>query len=151
MATQSSIATLPVNLEACENIGVPKNIREIVLPIGGIAHMDGTCFSTILKISFLFGIFDIPFTGISTYISAVLIALCWWCGNVWSSRRRTLVMFISTETSSVHMSCCCYYWKNNLSYIFWNSYIFTCFQINRKSCYRALDWLQLICREVCIF
>ncbi|WP_300363749.1 cation:dicarboxylase symporter family transporter, partial [Fusobacterium sp.] len=75
VATQSSIATLPVNLEACENIGVPKDIREIVLPIGATAHMDGTCFSTILKISFLFGIFDIPFTGISTYISAVLIAL----------------------------------------------------------------------------
>ena len=75
VATQSSIATLPVNLEACENIGVPKDIREIVLPIGATAHMDGTCFSTILKISFLFGIFDIPFTGIGTYVSAVLIAL----------------------------------------------------------------------------
>ena len=75
VATQSSIATLPVNLEACENIGVPKDIREIVLPIGATAHMDGTCFSTILKISFLFGIFDIPFTGIGTFVSAVLIAL----------------------------------------------------------------------------
>lgn len=75
VATQSSIATLPVNLEVCENIGVPKDIREIVLPIGATAHMDGTCFSTILKISFLFGIFDIPFTGIGTFVSAVLIAL----------------------------------------------------------------------------
>lgn len=75
VATQSSIATLPVNLEACENIGVPKDIREIVLPIGATAHMDGTCFSTILKISFLFGIFDIPFIGIGTFVSAVLIAL----------------------------------------------------------------------------
>lgn len=75
VATQSSIATLPVNLEACENIGVPKDIREIVLPIGATAHMDGTCFSTILKISFLFGIFDIPFTGVGTFVSAVLIAL----------------------------------------------------------------------------
>ena len=28
VATQSSIATLPVNLEACENIGVPKDIRD---------------------------------------------------------------------------------------------------------------------------
>ncbi len=74
-ATQSSIATLPVNLEACENIGVPKDIREIVLPIGATAHMDGTCFSTILKISFLFGIFDIPFEGMSTYISAILISI----------------------------------------------------------------------------
>lgn len=75
VATQSSIATLPVNLEACENIGVPKDIREIVLPIGATAHMDGTVLSTILKISFLFGIFQIPFTGVGTYVSAIMLAI----------------------------------------------------------------------------
>ncbi len=75
VATQSSIATLPVNLEACRKIGVPKDIREIVLPIGATAHMDGTVLSTILKISFLFGIFQIPFEGIGTYISALMLAI----------------------------------------------------------------------------
>ena len=75
VATQSSIATLPVNLEACENIGVPKDIREIVLPIGATAHMDGTVLSTILKISFLFGIFQIPFAGVGTYVSAIMLAI----------------------------------------------------------------------------
>ena len=72
VATQSSIATLPVNLEACEKIGVPKDIREIILPIGATAHMDGTVLSSILKISFLFGIFQVPFEGIGTYASALL-------------------------------------------------------------------------------
>ncbi len=75
VATQSSLATLPVNLEACENIGVPKDIREIVLPIGATAHMDGTVLSTILKISFLFGIFQVPFEGIGTYVSAILLSI----------------------------------------------------------------------------
>ena len=75
LATQSSIATLPVNLEAAEFIGVPKDIREIVLPIGATAHMDGTVFSSILKISFLFGVFNIPFTGVETYISALLLSV----------------------------------------------------------------------------
>lgn len=75
VATQSSIATLPVNLEACEKIGVPKDIREIVLPIGARAHMDGTVLSSILKITFLFGIFQIPFTGVGTYISALFLAI----------------------------------------------------------------------------
>lgn len=75
LATQSSIATLPVNLEAARKIGVPKDIREIVLPIGATAHMDGSCLSAILKISFLFGIFNVPFTGISTYISAIIISV----------------------------------------------------------------------------
>ena len=75
VATQSSIATLPVNLEACKKIGVPKDIREIVLPIGATAHMDGTVFSSILKISFLFGIFQIPFEGIGTYLSALALSV----------------------------------------------------------------------------
>lgn len=75
VATQSSLATLPVNLEACEKIGVPKDIREIVLPIGATAHMDGTVLSTILKISFLFGVFQVPFEGIGTCISAILLSI----------------------------------------------------------------------------
>lgn len=75
VATQSSIATLPINLEACENIGVPKDIREIVLPIGATAHMDGTVLSSILKISFLFGIFQVPFEGAGVYISAILLSI----------------------------------------------------------------------------
>lgn len=75
LATQSSIASLPVNLEAAEKIGVPRDIREIILPIGATAHMDGTCLSSILKISFLFGIFDVPFTGIKTYITAIMISV----------------------------------------------------------------------------
>ena len=75
IATQSSIATLPVNLDAAKKIGVPKDIREIVLPIGATAHMDGTVFSSILKISFLFGIFQIPFEGIGTYLSALALSV----------------------------------------------------------------------------
>lgn len=75
LATQSSIASLPVNLDTAKNIGVPKDIREIILPIGATAHMDGTCLSSILKISFLFGIFGVPFEGISTYITAIAISV----------------------------------------------------------------------------
>ncbi|MBF8984464.1 dicarboxylate/amino acid:cation symporter [Lutibacter sp. B2] len=75
LATQSSIATLPVNLEATRKIGVPKDIRDIVLPIGATMHMDGSCLSAILKISFMFGIFNMPFTGIGTYVSAILLSV----------------------------------------------------------------------------
>lgn len=75
LATQSSIASLPVNLEAARRLGVPKDIRDIVLPIGATAHMDGSCLAAILKISFIFGIFDMPFEGIGTYVSAVILAV----------------------------------------------------------------------------
>jgi Na+/H+-dicarboxylate symporter len=75
IATQSSIATLPVNLEAAGKIGVPKDVREIVLPIGATMHMDGTVFSSILKIAFLFGIFGREFAGVDTFAMALLISI----------------------------------------------------------------------------
>lgn len=75
LATQSSIATLPVNIEVTERMRVPKDIRDIVLPIGATAHMDGSCLSAILKIAFLFGLYGKPFVGISTYATAILISV----------------------------------------------------------------------------
>ncbi|NLY09612.1 MAG: dicarboxylate/amino acid:cation symporter [Tissierellia bacterium] len=74
-ATGSSIATMPVNLEAAKKIGIPSDISEIVLPIGATMHMDGTVFSSILKISFLFGIFGQPFAGASTYLTAIAVSV----------------------------------------------------------------------------
>lgn len=75
LATCSSLATLPVNLLAAEKMGVKKDVREIVLPLGATMHMDGTCLSSILKISFLFGIFGQSFSGFGTYFTAVLISI----------------------------------------------------------------------------
>ena len=74
-ATGSSIATIPVNLEACEKIGVKRDVSEIVVPIGATMHMDGSVLSAILKISFLFGIFNMEFTGIGTYLTAICVAV----------------------------------------------------------------------------
>jgi len=75
LATCSSNATIPVELVAAENIGVPKDIRNVVIPIGATAHMDGSCLSAILKIAFLFGVYNMPFQGFGTYITAVGIAV----------------------------------------------------------------------------
>lgn len=40
--TSSSAATLPVNMEACENLGAPKSVTGFVLPLGATINMDGT-------------------------------------------------------------------------------------------------------------
>lgn len=74
-ATQSSVATLPVNSEACKKIGVPEDISNIVLPMGATMHMDGSVLSAITKIAFLFGIFQMPFTDVSTYAMAIAVAI----------------------------------------------------------------------------
>ncbi|MEG1825183.1 MAG: dicarboxylate/amino acid:cation symporter [Cloacibacillus sp.] len=75
LGSGSSTATLPLNLEAATNMGIPRDISEIVLPIGATAHMEGSCLSGILKIAFLFGIFQIPFTGLGTMATAVAVAV----------------------------------------------------------------------------
>ena len=75
LATQSSIATLPVNIEAADKIGVPKDVSGIVLPIGATMHMDGSVLAAILKIAFLFGIFGMEFAGWQTYLVSIVIAI----------------------------------------------------------------------------
>ncbi|NLV82526.1 MAG: dicarboxylate/amino acid:cation symporter [Synergistaceae bacterium] len=75
LGSGSSIATLPINLEAASQMGIPRDISDIVLPIGATAHMEGSCLSGILKIAFLFGIFQIPFTGVGTLTIAVAVAV----------------------------------------------------------------------------
>lgn len=73
--TGSSLATVPVNLEAADKIGIPKDISRITIPIGATLHMDGTCLAAIVKISLLFSFFGMPFTGLGTFVTAVGIAL----------------------------------------------------------------------------
>lgn len=75
LATGSSVASIPVNLEASRKIGVPSDIREMVIPMGATIHMDGSCLSAILKISFLFGLFQMPFHDIQDFLTAILVAI----------------------------------------------------------------------------
>jgi len=74
-ATQSSLASLPTNLDTTEKMGIPKDIREVTLPIGTTMHMEGSSMGAILKIAFLFSIFGMSFTGFDTLLIAVLIAV----------------------------------------------------------------------------
>ena len=75
LGTCSSAATIPTNMEVAEETGIPKDVSEIVLPLGATMHMDGSCFSCVLKIAFLFGIFGIPFDGIGTFLKVILVAV----------------------------------------------------------------------------
>jgi len=75
LGTGSSIASIPVNLQAAKNIGVPKDIRETVLPLGATIHMDGSCLAAMLKIAFVFGVFNMDFTGFDTFLTAIGICL----------------------------------------------------------------------------
>jgi len=75
LATGSSIAAIPANLQAADKIGVPKDIREFIIPVGATVHMEGSCMAAVLKIAFLFGIFNMRFSGMETILTALGIAL----------------------------------------------------------------------------
>jgi len=75
LATGSSIASVPANLAAAKEVGVPEDIREVVIPIGATIHMEGSCLSAILKIALLFGVFHMDFSGPGTILTAIGVAL----------------------------------------------------------------------------
>jgi Na+/H+-dicarboxylate symporter len=78
--TGSGLATLPVNLKAATKIGIPDDIKEVVVNIGASVHSDGSALAAVIKIAVLFGIFGIPFSGFQTLASVVGVALL--CGTV---------------------------------------------------------------------
>ncbi len=72
--TCSSVATIPTNMEACEDTGISKDVSEIVIPMGATMHMDGSAMSAIIKVAFLFGMFGLNF-GSGKAIVAIIIAV----------------------------------------------------------------------------
>ncbi len=74
-ATGSSVATIPVNLEAAQKSGVPEDIREVVIPLGATIHMEGSCLAAIIKISLLFGIYQMDFSSPAVLLTAIGIAI----------------------------------------------------------------------------
>jgi Na+/H+-dicarboxylate symporter len=75
LATQSSIATLPTNLNGTKKMGVPEDISNLVLPLGATIHMDGTALTTLMKIAFLFGIFNMKFVGLGVWGTAIALSV----------------------------------------------------------------------------
>ncbi len=75
IGTCSSIASLPSNLKCAENLKIDKDISSTTLAMGATIHMEGSCMASILKIVFLFSIFNKSFTGIDTYFTAIVISV----------------------------------------------------------------------------
>jgi len=72
--TCSSVATIPTNMEACEETGISRDVSNIVIPMGSTMHMDGSAMGAIVKVAFLFGIFGKDFTT-GEAILAIIVAV----------------------------------------------------------------------------
>ena len=75
LATCSSAACIPINLEYTQKMGVPKDISETVIPLGANMHKDGSVLGGVMKITFLFGIFGRSITTPSAIISIIFISI----------------------------------------------------------------------------
>lgn len=75
LATQSSLASLPTNLTTAQEMKIDNNVSKIALPLGATIHMEGSAIGSILKIFFLFNIFNMPIHGVDTYLIALIIAV----------------------------------------------------------------------------
>ena len=87
LGTCSSVATIPTNLEVAEETGIPKDVSEMVVPLGATMHMDGSCFSCVLKIAFVLGVFGQPLEW-SQLVPVILVAVLSSVGMSGSTGRR---------------------------------------------------------------
>ncbi len=74
LGTCSSVATIPTNMEEAADTGIRKDVSDMVLPLGATMHMDGSCFSCVLKIAFVLGVFGQKLT-LGMLIPVVLVAV----------------------------------------------------------------------------
>ena len=63
LATCSSAASIPVNIECSKKMGVPEDIAQTTIPLGTSFHKDGSIIGSVFKIMFLVCLFG---TNIST-------------------------------------------------------------------------------------
>ena len=77
LATCSSAASIPVNLQAAKNIGVSDDIAETMIPLGTSFHKDGSIIGSVFKAMFLvclFGTNVYSLAGIGQILAVSLIA-----------------------------------------------------------------------------
>lgn len=75
LGTRSSAAALPLQLDACDKLGVPREISSVVVPVGATCHMDGACVATIYEIALCCALFNRPLRGLGDYAFALVIAV----------------------------------------------------------------------------
>lgn len=73
IATCSSAASIPVNVDASKKIGVSSDIAETIIPLGTSFHKDGSIIGSVFKIMFLVCLFGAT-PGIGQVIIVALIA-----------------------------------------------------------------------------
>lgn len=75
LATCSSAASIPVNIQSAKNIGVSDDIAETLIPFGTSFHKDGSIIGSVLKIMFLVCLFGTNISSIGSVLQILGVAL----------------------------------------------------------------------------
>ena len=75
LATCSSAASIPVNIECSKKMGVSEDIAETTIPLGTSFHKDGSIIGSIFKIMFLVCLFGTSLATVGDVIGVLGIAL----------------------------------------------------------------------------
>lgn len=75
LATCSSAASIPVNLQSAKNIGVSDDIAETIIPLGTSFHKDGSIIGSVFKAMFLVCLFGTNVYTVGGVIEILFISL----------------------------------------------------------------------------
>ncbi|MEI0517554.1 dicarboxylate/amino acid:cation symporter [Brachyspira murdochii] len=75
LGTCSSAATIPTNLIAGRNIGIPDDINDLTIPMGCNLHKSGAALITVLKITFMCSMFNVNILEPQNIITAILVSV----------------------------------------------------------------------------
>ena len=75
LATCSSAASIPVNVECSKKMGVPEDIAETTIPLGTSFHKDGSIIGSVFKIMFLVCLFGTSLVTTGDILGVLGIAL----------------------------------------------------------------------------
>ncbi len=75
LATCSSAASIPVNIEAVKKIGVSDDIAESIVPLGTSFHKEGSVIGSVFKIMFLVHLFQADTSIFKIALVAIVVTL----------------------------------------------------------------------------
>ena len=75
LATCSSAASIPVNIESAKKMGVPDDIAETTIPLGTSFHKDGSIIGSVFKIMFLVCLFGTSLATTGDVLGVLGVAL----------------------------------------------------------------------------
>ena len=75
LSTCSSVASIPINVKTCKEIGVSDDISNTIVPLGSSFHKDGSIVGSVFKIMFLVYLFNTPHSIGKVLLVSLLVTL----------------------------------------------------------------------------